>query len=85
MNLAYIFIAGYSKISCFNESTVYVLALNFPHFFFISNSKVLTDEFWIYSDYLDYLVPELENLASHLIQVLHQLKSDLIWITQIHS
>ena len=48
-----------------------MLALNLSHFFFIGNSQKFTDELWVDSDYLYYFVPLLEELASHLVHILH--------------
>jgi hypothetical protein len=57
-----------------------MLTLNLSHLFFVCDSQKLTNELRIYSDDLDYLVPKLEQLAAHLVKIMHKLIRNLIRI-----
>ncbi len=52
MNLTHIFLTWKCEILSFYDSSVYVLALNLSHLFFMLYSQELTYELWVYGDYL---------------------------------
>jgi hypothetical protein len=84
VDLTHIFIARDGEVPRLNEGPVDVLALDFPHFLFVLDPEILADEFGVYGDYLYDLVPQLEYLTANLVKVLHELESNLVWVTQVH-
>ena len=80
VNLTYVFITRYGKIPCFNQRAVYVLTLHLSHLFFVCDSQKLTYELRVDSYDLDYLVPKLEQLATYLVKIMHELIRDLVRI-----
>jgi hypothetical protein len=85
VNFTDVFVAWYGKISGFNKSSINMFPLNLSHLFFISNSEKFADKLRIDSNNLDYFMPELEELTSHLVHILHKLESNLVRILQVNS
>ena len=80
-----VFVAWDSEISGFDQSPVNVLALHFSHLLFVEDPQVLTHELGVDGNDFDDFMPKLEELAAHLIKVLHQLERYLVGVIQVDS
>lgn len=83
MDLSHVLIGGNREIPGLYEGPIYVLSLYLSHALFELDSEILTYELGVDGDDLYDFVPQLEYLGPHLIEVLHQLKGDLVWIAEI--
>lgn len=85
MHLGNIIITRDSEISSLDERSEDVLTLDLSHLLFVLDTKVLTNELGIESNDLYDLVPQLKELATYLVEVLHELERNLVGITKVNS